>query len=358
MAILEEYERIHSLMLSKYNDATTITRESENASLLQDFLFNLKRSFMNESLQLSLLDKAGFNLLQQQLQKTFKQLNKTSKLENILFRPGGTSFERDIAKLQQVAESNLGVEIRKIKDINIGRASANILNTTDTINIAEPLVRLVEDKCSKVVNDMVGKDFSKGLVKKGRQGKIDNMGNNNIQIIYELNNNTTRVWQILAASNFTLKNYASIGIKEGKLKGVTNIRLGNTTPYVAIVGAISSIDPSLSLIRKNKIFYGGIVEGVINNVAKINYHLNHLQFIYDLSGAGQYYDKLGNIGEAEYLIYNDPYSDNIKVESVKVLISQELQTERSPYLRNVTINRVNNGKLTARGRSKLKNLTK
>ena len=310
---------------------------------------------MNKELNLSLLDQAGFDALRQHLQETFKQLNKTSKLENIMFRPGGSSFERDIAKLQQVAESKLGIEIRKIKDINIGNVSANILNTADTINIVKPLVHLVEDKCNKVVNDLVGKDFSKGLVKKGKQGKNDTMGNKNVQITYQLNDNVNRIWQILAASNFTLKNYSSISIKKGEFQKITNIHLGNTTPYVAIVGSISFIDPSMPLIRKNKMFYGGIVEGVINNVAEVNYHLNHLQFIYDLSGAGQYYDKLGNIGEAEYLIYNDPYSDNIKVESVKVLISQELRKERSPYSRNVTINRVNNKEsLTVKGRSHLK----
>lgn len=358
--IVESYRNIHKKMKNKYNNQNIIKQEQANAALLQEFLINLKRTFLGRELKLNVIDKLAFSILMQQLEQQFSTVSPSNaKLQNLLFHGTGQEFENDITKLHQIAERELGIAFEKQmskSQINIGKNSANILNTSDTIRIDEELIKQIEDNAGEAINKMVGENFHKGYVAKGKSGKIDIKGNKEVIIQYNLNNIPATIWQILASANFTLKSKKSLEWdkknRQLAIASASDIHLGHTVPYVAIIGAISSIDSELSLEEKEKIFYGGLIEGVKNKVEEVSYHLNHLQFIYELSGAGQYYDGLGNIGEAEYLIYNDPDSDDIQVRSVAAMIAEELEQENGVYSASVSFTRknVSKNKLTKKAK--------
>ena len=258
----------------------------------------------------------------------------------------GKNFERDIGKIQQAAEllllENLETQpkVRKLNEILVGSKHARILmkkgdSAEDSINIDEQLVEEVVKSGNDALKALVGTDFVKNkVIKGGKDGKPDTLGNKTIIVDYSLKDDKiTRVLQLLASANTTLKDYSSIRFSgdNAGVQSFTKVKLGNTTSYVAIMGALSSLNLN-SNINKDNLFYNGLYYGVVKNVEEINYHLNHLQFIYELTGAGLSYDGI-NFLETDFLIINDPMSNNIKVLSVKDMVNQELKKKQSPYVR-------------------------
>lgn len=349
MSIVDEYRNIHRQMSQKYINNNNIKQEEQNASLLQEFLVNVKRMSLNRKLQLNIIDKIAFTEMVSQMQQQFIQSSPSNaKFARMFFHGTGSGFEKDITKLHQIAEKNLRIEFEKQmskEQINIGNVSANILDEAGTIRITSALVESIEQNGSAAINELVGADFHKGIVKKGRSGKIDVRGNKEIIINYSSDNISTRIWQIIANSHFTLKNKKSLEWdnqnKQLAIAKTSDIHLGHTTPYVAILGALDNLEMNYSLEDKERLFYGGLIEGIDNNNKEIIYHLNHLQFIYDLSGVGQSYQGLGKLGPADYLIYNDPDSDDIQVKSVNSMIAQALNENKDVYSRYVSFARKN-----------------
>lgn len=364
--VAEEYQELHRKMQERYQIESIIAKENANAALLEEFLRNVKRVSLNRPTNLSILDKACFDLLYSQLEENFNKVSKSNaKLSNLLFHGSGQSFEDDITKLHQISEIILDVPNKMSKkDINIGKISANILNTSETIRIEDAFVKGINDLANEAIDELVGANFKKGYVSKGRSGKIDVRGNKSVNITYTVDGMPqpdVAVWQLLANSNFTLKNKRSLffDIQNKKMVAATesNIKLGKTTPYVAIMGMLSVLEPTLGKELWQKYFYGGLVEGVKNRNSKVAEHLNHLQFAYELSGAGQFYDKgLGFLGENDYLIYNDPDSDDIVVKSVKALICEALKEHDGNYSASVSFMRknVSKNKLTKKAKLQYK----
>lgn len=354
--IVNDYKQVHENMKRKYFNKKVLTQEKNNAKLLQDFLVNMKRVSLGRDLKLTAMDKIAFQELMQQMEKEFQQLSpKNAKLSKMLFRSSGVGFEKDIVKLHQMAENALALEANKKmtkEEIHIGNISANILNTSETIDISPVVIDAVNQASNEALDELVGANFHKGIVVKGRSGKIDVRGNKMVQVNYYSKNVPKKIMQLLASSNFTLKSKKSMTWDNANKKLVimkeSDIHLGHTTPYVAIMGALSLLEKQLSLQERERIFYQGLIENVKYGNKEIGYHLNHLQFIYELSGAGQFYSNgLGDIGVADYLIYNDPDSDDIQVRSVNAMIAEVLEEKNSIYSagasfirKNVAVNKM------------------
>lgn len=161
-----------------------------------------------------------------------------------------------------------------------------------------------------------------------------------------------KLLSVLSGVNFTLKNYMSVGYSKGqefvKTLSDINIHLGNTNPYKAITGALSEIysDPKVQEI----IFHRGMVilSGRSQNPdtaspQEISQHFAHLRFIFELRGSGQI-DINGRDVSADYIIWNDPKSENIVVRNTAALIKQNWENYAkvfSPIA--VSANRLVNG---------------
>jgi hypothetical protein len=325
-----KYKVAHQKLYDKYANPSLVAQEKMNAELIEEFLHNLKLFILGRKLQLNQLDKIIFSEMVKTMENNLKG---GAKLKNILFHSGGQATEKDIGRLHQVAEAALLQNISPMQDIVIGDVQAGIGTDVSTV-ISEHIIEQLNVNIEK----FVGKEFYQGLIKT-KQGKIDIKGNNSITVNYSAPLND-QIWQLIASSNFQVKNKTSVvwnrESRRNELQEISQISFGSTSAYRSIVSMLNSIGMSPS----EDIFSEGIIESVNNNL-EITYHLNHMQFIYELTGAGQYYKGLGPIGENNYIIINDPSSDMIQVLSVKALIAEELQYENPRFELGTTLLRKN-----------------
>lgn len=153
-------------------------------------------------------------------------------------------------------------------------------------------------------------------------------------------------WQealpLLQKANFSLKNYSSSRwMGEADMKNLVteidgDIHLGNTNVYKAITSALISLGVNFS--NAQSVFYRGYW-GTVNKNRK-HPHLYHLRFLYELSGAGAITKNGEQAAEVNYIVFNDPASDNIYVKSVAELIVDMLNnTQGSGLFSNVKISK-------------------
>lgn len=182
------------------------------------------------------------------------------------------------------------------------------------------------------------------------QGKIDVNGKSpNAKIILSLSTSgkglsdftkkLRTVAKIMQAATFTAKNYKSFRwddqVKEyvpinNEASWANKLHLGKSDPFRAIHGTLSSLGYDSTNIG---IYFTKMVEALdgIKTMQKpyahefhsdIVSHINHLRFVYELTGGGQTYDKAVDLAfpEARYLIYNDPTTGNIYVRSTASIV--------------------------------------
>jgi hypothetical protein len=113
--------------------------------------------------------------------------------------------------------------------------------------------------------------------------------------------------KLLNIRSFTLKNYAS----ERK------VHLGSTDPWKSFSTVLSQLHKRRKDIARSFIIASKIKKDNLKN--DINSHINHIRFVYELSGFGQ------RVKEADFLILNKPNTDEIYVRSTAKLINDYLQ---------------------------------
>lgn len=153
--------------------------------------------------------------------------------------------------------------------------------------------------------------------------KIDNRGLN-LTLSYNLTDESEKAMYLMATKNFSLKNYISY-------KGdITNeITIGSTTPFRAIGSVL------LTLVDDNEmkeIFF----QGILSKSKEAQYHLYHLQAIYEFSGRGQV--RIGGelLPEVDFLVINDPTTTNIQVISINNMIAKILD-ENTAFSKHVSV---------------------
>lgn len=129
-----------------------------------------------------------------------------------------------------------------------------------------------------------------------------------------------QVLSLLSKAQFTLKNYGtgSKTIEALIRKGLdpTQIHFGDSNVWRALVAVLTQLGYKMNVIKS--IYYSAYASGD----ASAQLHIYHIRYVYELTGLGQNYieKELKQFGEAEFLIWNDPDSNNIYVRSTADLV--------------------------------------
>lgn len=163
-------------------------------------------------------------------------------------------------------------------------------------------------------------------------GKVD-LKTPDFEVIGDANDIINRLLKVFSGKTFTLKNYASYTNRLKSLDQI-NIHLGNTNLYKAVTGGLSQI--LLDTRSQNDVYYRGmtILSGRSEDPdtaspETINTHFAHLRFMYELRGTGLYTN--GASAQAEFIIWNDPSSQNIVVRSTKDLIARYIDNYTNAF---------------------------
>ena len=142
----------------------------------------------------------------------------------------------------------------------------------------------------------------------------------------ELDPKWEQMVKAFAGASFTLKNYTSRA-------QIMELHLGNSSPYRAITGALD--DLGFNDKESDHIYYHSRNSYNKTHNSSLAAHIYHTRLYYELTGVGLY-DKNGDpISSANFLIYNDPYSEDIFVRSTKKIISDLVANDKdfigNPY---------------------------
>lgn len=243
-------------------------------------------------------------------------------------------FEEELGYLIKAAAKMRGQNI-DIKVILGGgsSASSNAIEKL-TNNTEQEIIKLINTAMQNQAKNINKTNTSKIAKIQANTGKVDISVPSSLHVTGEIQNDLiTNFLSLIAGATFSLKNYSSFqkDIGKGSTKNLNDIQihLGNSNIYKAVTGALSEVlsDPR----AQKRVFFRGMT--VLAGLSKppdsatqqeIFEHFAHLKFIYELRGSGLI-DKNGNSKIADYIIWNDPNSDNIAVRSTASLIKEYWQ---------------------------------
>lgn len=201
----------------------------------------------------------------------------------------------------------------------VGNQSANIKLEHELSEIAkETITGMMENLGRKIPANAAPPPERMYEKPVARSGKIDVNGTSELEIAANLNPIVERLFTIFKGRTFSLKNYSSYYTKS------LNIHLGNTDFFKAIYAVLSSIGYGQDYIEKviysglNRLGWGDTDTGL---------HFYHMRYVYELTGIGLYDSEGEPISGVDFLIYNDPYTENIFVRSTAQMIFDELNAK-------------------------------
>ena len=175
-------------------------------------------------------------------------------------------------------------------------------------------------------------------------GKVDVSVPMNIEISENGDDLINNFLKAIQGMNFSLKNYSSKTFSKNKKtgkydyagtrsEGEISLHLGDSNLPKAVMGALS---PYLSVKDQENVYYRGITilsgkskEPDTASYKEINEHFAHLRFIYELRGQGLLAN--GSNQVVDFIIWNDPDSENIAVESTLAIILDRWEQYSSLY---------------------------
>lgn len=331
---IEIYRETHERMKNKYSNKTNLTIEKENAKLLETFLFNIKNA--DKGISSPIEGLANINYLDIVKKATAAMPNARS-IHSIFRRAHNRSqkladgaddiFEQELSAVFEATKETSLLDKQNVvidtKNLLAGRQAANICHeiTKNTLTIAQRTIISNINKANKTNNSLYEKPVA-------RPAKVDIQGAYaEIDIETQVASNFQQLANLLKDATISAKNYSSQywSETEGKKidKNIISLHLGSSDIFKAFVGGMSSLGYSPDIVQKA--FFAGYNSYKNKNNKEIGYHIYHLRFLYELTGAGLYDNEGNNLKEVKYLIWNDPATDNVKVFSTAVLIDSLLQ---------------------------------
>lgn len=228
-------------------------------------------------------------------------------------RGGDDIFEAEFTALLNTV---LDAAVREEVSLNSGVNGAMIIGNLPA-NISKKVMSKLSSSPNQI-KQMVVKNKTYILDEPvARAAKVDVQGYSaNIDISSQIRPEWQEFISLVQSTNFTLKNYSSAAATEV-------IHLGNSNLFKASLGTLTDVLPEDEGLH---VFFHAIHHG--ENPEVVN-HIQHWRLIYELSGGGLYVT--GNNGEeirlntADFIVYNDPASDNIFVRSTKEIILDALR---------------------------------
>lgn len=304
---------VHDAMKIKY--LIPIEQDKQDAKELQNFLQGLKNAAKNPAssgIASSILDQIKNNH------------RKDYKIDKLFQKRGGQNLENDLMDVVMAVYQTAGVDfgdksnMKKIKkDINVGTNTNTVLAgvlDNQVLAILEDMGRGVKRVLDEKGN--ITKNVSNGKILVNVQQKTDIQGLN-LQIKVdspELN----KILNLLDKAKISAKNYSSKNRKNEDIDELYDINIGNSNPYRAFAGALSSF--GYGNITINSAFYSAYHN---QSDPEVRRHIYHLRYLYELTGAGagqNIKDKGVN-----FLIYNDPTGNNIYVKSASEILRDVLE---------------------------------
>ena len=320
-------------------------KEDEKAKQIEMFLREVKkttRQLKEANTDSSIVDSINQDLVEL-IQNTFnEQIKAHEKIKSSLSLFRRSHRARSVDLTDDIFEEELGYLIKsaakmKGKNVNIdlifggtSSASSRAIEYL-TKNTETQIVNLINRAVQAQAKDINKKNVISNVTKiRANTGKVDISVPSNLYVEGNAQDLISRFLSLISGATFTLKNYSSFqkDTKKGSQKSLGDIKihLGDSNIYKAVTGALSEIlsDPR----AQKRIFYRGItvLAGKSEppdsaSTEDIFKHFAHLKFIYELRGSGLI-DEQGKSKVADYIIWNDPYSDNIAVRSTASLIRQ------------------------------------
>lgn len=331
-------DKVHKRMLAQYNPRGALKKDIEDAKVLSDFLYILKQRAMSRKgsnsfikLQNDIYDMILDNIElpnHRSVAKLFTRIGEYNKIT-------GQQFEDDLgAVIAAVVNLASNDKHTTFEDFSLG----NVAGTTDIDLLSG--IETVTKKYVKNIANLTQEELEKnnpGFV----LGKIDTYVKGEIVNVNGSIDFPPGVLEALSNATFSDKAYRSTRwdkeLQERVQIGDKEIHLGNSNPFRAVLGTMSSLGFSKS--DAQYVFYAGrnIVNGLDNEPPPeepdfVGQHIYHLRYVYELTGAGILYKDYGSdfVSGARFLVYNDPDSENITVVATSQIISELLNSEKFP----------------------------
>lgn len=320
---------------------------AQEAKELEDFFYGLKNyAKYGNANQLS--KNIDLDMIQKILSNIAPKFNRlTSKLFRYTSDKGykqGQEFENELSLvIEEVLSMGSGKNIQN----GITKLGAQTINIQGKTNEAIDVnVEKMEKEVVEAVGQAVYKKIQNMKTKySGVQGKIDISGSTaKVEITANPNSYLGHIAYLLSKANISAKSYSSsywVGKIKMKIYKISQeLRLGSTDLkriYIDIFTKEAGTPPPVSL---SLYMY---LQNTKNN--QLRTAASRLRFVYELTGYGQTYvnKEIQNIlneegiSHANYIIYNDPSSDNIYVQSTAKIII-DMWNEVDDIIRQSSVN--------------------
>lgn len=356
---------IHSIMKERMDNQYKNNDLENKARIIEDFLRQLKKepyTFKKNRSKYRILTNTRneFSDILINTQNELFQQNSALGGARLFRRTHSDFLGKTNAKADDVFEEEFATLITSLmkkkgilnKDVStsvmlIGGQSA----TTEAI---ENLSQETKNTLIKLTNEAIteqGKRLGKETVQTkyikeivAATGKVDVSVPMSIEVTENGNDLINNFLKAIQGMNFSLKNYRSRTFsrnkKTGKYdytgtrsEGEISLHLGDSNLPKAVMGALS---PYLSVKDQENVYYRGITilsgrseEPDTASYKEINEHFAHLRFIYELRGQGLLANGSNQI--VDFIIWNDPDSENIAVESTLAIILNRWEEYSSLY---------------------------
>lgn len=348
---------VHKQML-KYLE---IKEQEEQAKQIESILRQIKITAKNMDIETgsNVIDKTNGALLEL-INKTFEeqvQQHTTLKKASSLFQRSHSRKGNLVSGADDIFEEQLAFLLKAAADISKQNNSISVgiilggqnMGLTNAINAMESQI---SNKMSKITikaiqNYKRSAEVASRLGGKAqvRAGKID-IKSPYFTVQADANDIVSRLLRAFSGKTFSLKNYSSFKGKDQngityKKSNQINIHFGDSNVYKGITASLGTVFPDVEI--QNTIYYRGM-----NYLRKITdppdtssldvvqQHFAHLRFIYEIRGQGLV-DQNGQSQVADFIIWNDPASENIAVRSTKALIRDAAKKYTNPFA-PVTLN--------------------
>lgn len=335
------FNNIHAEVKQKMQQNTKV----EQAKQIQNILKQIKHtiSLLRDDTSSAILNTVN-NEIVELINETFQQQRfKHSSLtsSSALFRRShkikaitgyDDIFEEQLNYLLKAAANMKGIDVNIPLGSGQDRATSSALNNLSKevqkkiLNITKEAAQNLNISVNQQKN-VVGESIVRTA------GKVD-LKTPYFNVIGDSDNIINRLLKVFSNGTFTLKNYASYTSKLRSLDQI-DIHLGNTNLYKSITGGLSQV--LLDVSDQNTVYYRGmtILSGHSENpdtadIETINSHFAHLRFMYELRGTGLMSSN-GNSQVADFIIWNDPSSENIVVRSTKDLVAKYIDNYKNAF---------------------------
>ena len=337
----QELSQVHDKMIAAY-DKRQYSTDVQRAQQMENILRKLKATKItddNNSNNLeSIFDQQCYQIADMAL-KNIQTVSNSDKLHAKRLFATTHSAGYELGKsmdVDDIVEAELASVLQSIQSLGLSDIEINNLdflsNTTGRIkgNLATEGQKLISNITGEIVEETVNKIQNTNFRNKSYQKIAARLKDTqaksiktdvqsfNVELVADLKPEWEQ-FSVFAGANFTIKNYLSKR-KDGR---AIQIHLGETNPYKSVLAQLDYLGYPYEEGRH--IFFHSLNSWLQRRTKAVEVHIPHIRFAYELQGNGLYDEDGASLSGADFLIVNDPISENIYVRSTKALIAHALQ---------------------------------